>query len=145
MQKNPLKELKSFYNEIICKKNIVDVCKCKIKSFSQIQIIKYLIDNKEHEIYQKDFEKALNIRKSTVSGILNTMEKNNIIRRLHSDKDSRGKIIVLTEEALLLYKNVEQEFDNLNYKIIKDISEDYLQTFYKVLDKMKKNIQQEEI
>ena len=43
---------------------------------SQIRIITYLCENKV--LYQKDIEKNLNLSRATISGILSTMEKNNI-------------------------------------------------------------------
>lgn len=144
MQRYPLKELKSFYNEFICKKGVIND-HCQVNSFSQFQIIKYLIENKDDDIYQKDFENVLKIRKSTVSGILNTMEKNNIIRRLHSEADARGKIIKLTDEALEFHKKMEKGFDDLNLKLTNGITKADLDTFYEVLDKMKNNLQQEDI
>ena len=63
----------------------------------QIVVIKYLIKNKNSIVYQKDIEKKLGLRKSTVSGILGTMIKNGIIIRTDSSNDLRSKEIRLTE------------------------------------------------
>ena len=43
-----------------------------------VKIIAYIF-NKEGAIYQRDLEKDLNLRRATLSGILNTMEKNNLL------------------------------------------------------------------
>ena len=40
-----------------------------------MRIIAYIF-NKNGSIYQRDLERDLNLRRATLSGILNTMEKN---------------------------------------------------------------------
>lgn len=57
----------------------------------QMRIVHYLIQNKDTDIYQRDLEKVLNLRRSTISGILKTMEKHNIIIRTDSKIDARSK------------------------------------------------------
>ena len=47
---------------------------------TQVRILKYLCDNKDKVIYQSSIEKEVSVRRSTISGILNTMEKNNLIK-----------------------------------------------------------------
>ena len=44
---------------------------------TQIQVIEYMIEHDDEEVYQKDLEKALDLRRATLSGVLQTMEKNN--------------------------------------------------------------------
>src|SRR5574344_1660968 len=66
----------------------------------QIAILKYLIQHREDNIYQHDLEKEFNLRRSTVSGIIDTMEKNEMIERIDSVKDARTKQIKLTDKAI---------------------------------------------
>ena len=47
----------------------------------QVRIVKYLVKQNNKAILQKDMEYIFNIRRSTVSGVIKTMEKNNIIIR----------------------------------------------------------------
>ena len=68
---------------------------------SQIRIITYLCENKV--LYQKDIEKNLNLSRATISGILSTMEKNNIISRCVSECDLRSKKIVLNEDIKKIF------------------------------------------
>ena len=55
--------------------------------------------------------------------------------------DARLKKIVLTEKAFRIQKEVIAFFDSLESEYIKGISEDELQTFYLVLDKINDNIE----
>ena len=52
----------------------------------QIVVIKYLIKNKNSIVYQKDIEKKVGLRKSTVSGILGTMIKNGFYAELYNSQ-----------------------------------------------------------
>ena len=47
----------------------------------QAKVTKYLIENKEGEVYQKELEEVYEVSKATISGVLLTMEKNKIIKR----------------------------------------------------------------
>lgn len=109
---------------------------------SQIQasIIGYLVRHEGKEIYQKDLEGVFKLRRSTISGILKTLEKNHLIRRIDSKKDARIKRIILTEEAGQLYKGADQYLEHLEQKITADISEEELTIFCNVIEKMQQNI-----
>jgi len=66
---------------------------------TQVQIIYYLANTDLENIYQKDLEKEFNIRRSTATNILKTMEKNDLILRRTSKTDSRLKRIVLSDKS----------------------------------------------
>ena len=53
-------------------------------SIAQMQIIKYILKHDGKTIYQRDLEEVFNLRRATISGILKTMEKNNVIIRVWS-------------------------------------------------------------
>ncbi len=111
---------------------------------AQIVIIKYLIKNKNNIVYQKDIEKKLGLRKSTVSGILSTMIKNDIITRTEAASDLRSKEIKLTEKGLKLDKIMKKkalEFENL---LQNNIEPKDLEIFYKVTNQIQKNLEGEE-
>lgn len=83
-------------------------------------ILGYLIDHKNQKIYQKDLEKVFNVRRSSMSEILTTMENNKLIERIPSNDDARLKEIKILEKGMkmnALVKNeimqVENEIDNL--------------------------------
>ncbi len=110
---------------------------------AQIVIIKYLIKNKNNIVYQKDIEKKLGLRKSTISGILSTMIKNGIITRTESTNDLRSKEIKLTDKGLKLDKVMKKkalEFENL---LQKNIDPKDLEIFYKVTNQIQDNLRGE--
>ena len=67
----------------------------------QVRIVKYLVKQNNRAILQKDMEYIFNIIRSTVSGVIKTMEKNNIIIRENVKDDNKSKEIKLTNEVYL--------------------------------------------
>lgn len=139
MERFALKSIKDLENEILKKNKMNFLGNIKAINVTQIHIIKYLLDNKDCEVYQKDFETLLNIRKSTISGILSTMEKNKIIKRLPAES-GKGKLIELTPEVLKLGREVISKLKDLEDELVEGISEEDMEAFYRVIDKMTENI-----
>lgn len=139
LEKLPLREMKDFLNEILRKYSILSFGNFKINNMTQCEIVKIIIDYdmKGDILYQKDLETILNIRKSTVSGILETMEKNKIIIRAPSNK---GKIVKLTEEASTEKDVVFNLLQTIENELIRGIEKEELEVFFKVIDKMRKNL-----
>ncbi len=139
MNRNPLKEIKKLNNEIMRSKINTDFEILKHMNFSQVQILKYILDKMEEseDIYQKDLESALNIRKSTVSGILDTMEKNNIIKRQHISGKTK---VILSDCALEKHAEIINNLKMLESRITYGIHKEDLEIFYKVVDQMRENI-----
>ena len=72
------------------------------------------------------------------------MEKNKTIKRIASKSDARQKRIVLPERSKEIYKEVKETFKTLNEDLIKNISKDELERFYKTIEKMRNNIRNNE-
>ena len=80
---------------------------------TQIQILKYMIEHQNEDIYQKDLENILNLRRATVSGVLQTMEKNNLIKREIYENDIRVKKIILNEKTKNIFQKNKQKIDEI--------------------------------
>ena len=118
--------------------------KCEnFPSRSQMEIMAYIlkhIDDNE-DVYQRDLEKELNLRRATISGILGTMEKNGFIERTIGENDSRTKKITLSPDAKEKYSKSKKQLETIENMIIQDISEEDLEVFYKVINQMGINLQ----
>lgn len=111
----------------------------------QIVVIKHLINNKDSVVYQKDIEKKLGLRKSTVSGILGTMIKNGIITRTDSTNDLRSKEIRLTETGYKLDKAMKKKAFEFEKLLQSNINKEDLEVFYKVTKQIQENLEGEKI
>lgn len=102
--------------------------------------ISYLCKNQDKDVFQKDFERAFSIRKSTASRILKSMESNGLITRQSVSYDSRLKKIVLTDDALKIHEDIKTRREILEQKLLSGIPEEKLDVFFEVMDAMKENI-----
>ncbi|WP_141502822.1 MarR family winged helix-turn-helix transcriptional regulator [Paenibacillus luteus] len=104
-------------------------------------VLKYFVDNQDKEIFQRDFENKFTIRRSTASKILQLMEKNNLIIRQSVPYDARLKQIILTPTALEYYEAIVGKYAQIERELKKGLSQEELDTFFTVLDKIKSNLE----
>ncbi len=105
------------------------------------RVIGWLYVNRHRDIFQKDFEKEFDIRRSTASKILSLMESNDLIIRESVPYDARLKRIILTQKALEVQSVVEKAFGRMEEKIREGITDEELEVFFRVLDKVNKNME----
>ena len=73
----------------------------------QAKIIGFLHhQSQKRDIFQKNIEEELDIRRSSVTSVLQLMEKNGYITRISDLKDARLKKILLTEKGHLIYEKI---------------------------------------
>lgn len=104
-------------------------------------IIGYLSEHQGEEIYQKDIEARFSMRRSTVSGILQLMEKNGLLVRESVEGDKRLKRLTLTQKAVDLHQQILAEIDQTEQLLRQDISDEEITAFLKTLNKIKSNLE----
>lgn len=103
--------------------------------------INYFNENRDKNIFQKDFEEKFSIRRSTASNILKNMEQKGLIKRIAVENDARLKKIVLTEAAIDLNNKINEDIKLREIKMRKDIDQKELEIFFKVIDKISDNLE----
>lgn len=106
---------------------------------TQLQIMDYILNHQQETIYQKDLETVLSLRRATVSGVLQTMEKNHLIKRITDEVDSRQKRIILHENAKKCFEMHVKKVNEIEDMLTKGISKEEQIEFMKILKKMQKN------
>lgn len=106
--------------------------------------IRYFYDNLDKDIFQRDFEARFSIRRSTATNMLKLMEKNGLITRESVTYDARLKKIVLTKKAIDIHKKAIKNIEKIENTLKKGITEEELNAFYGVVDKIKANLEVEE-
>lgn len=138
---NILKEIKALDILILKKMQFEDKIKeKKIPTPTQMHILEYILKHENEDIYQKDLESIFHLSRATVSSVLQTMEKYSLIDRVIDNTDTRTKKIILNKETKEFFELHKKNFENLGNRMLKDISKEDLEIFYKVLQKMKENI-----
>ncbi len=124
-----------------------DVEKSRIKlGFENIKgingwAIAYFYENRDKDIFQKDFETKFSIRRSTASVILKTMEQKGLIERISVRCDARLKKIVLTEKAVDIHKKITKEIEEREARLRKNVSDQELNVFFNCITKFCANME----
>lgn len=109
---------------------------------SQAYVIDFIyMEGKEKDIFQKDLEKEFDLKRSSVSLLLNNMEKSDLIQRVPVAKDGRLKKIILTEKAIILNQNISMAINSVENKLSENITLEEINVFYRVLDKIRNNLE----
>ncbi|EDS77884.1 transcriptional regulator, MarR family [Clostridium botulinum C str. Eklund] len=106
----------------------------------QITAIKFIAHRKRVTV--SELSEEMSITKATVSGILNRLEKMNIINRIKSKEDKRIVYIIFSDEGLSLAKDIKDIMNNCFENIFSNVSKDelisidnYLSSLLKVIEK----------
>lgn len=104
-------------------------------------IMGYLYENRERDVFQRDLQAHFSVRRSTVTGILQLMEKNGLITRRSVDWDARLKKLELTPKALEMHEHVISSIKQTERTLSSSLSEEEKGTFIRLCDKIKAGIQ----
>lgn len=103
-------------------------------------LIRYLYENQGRDVFQRDIEKAFSISRSTVTVTLQLMEKNGLICRESVAQDARLKRIVLTQKAVDLHRQIEEDIAGFEEMLAQGIPDEDQETFLRVAQKMRENL-----
>lgn len=106
-------------------------------------IIRFLYENRDKDIYQKDIEKYFLVGRSTVACSIKLMEKRGFVRREFVECDARLKKVLLTEKGIHAHETIEAMIAGLNSGLLNGITEKDTETFLKVIRQIRKNIENE--
>ena len=96
-------------------------------------VLDYLFRNREADVFQKDLEEYLEIKGSSVTSILDNLEKNGY--------DGRLKKLAITEKAYAIEEDIVERVNGYMYSLFRGIPEEEREVFYSVLCKMIDNMQ----
>lgn len=106
-------------------------------------ILRYLYENREREVFQKDIEKFFLIGRSTVTGIIQTMERNGYIVRESVTSDARLKKVLLTQKGIENHQLIEETIDQTERELLQGIQPEELEVFMSVACKMRENLKKQ--
>ena len=144
MEKMMIGEIKAL-NNLIKRMMVSHHLKCKAPSDitgQQMNVIMFLKHSYSEgkEVFQRDVECNLNIRSSTATGILKTLEKNGYIKRVSVPSDARLKKLVLTEKSYAMFEQIDPFIKAINAKITEGLTEEEIEQFFCITEKLKQNI-----
>lgn len=106
-------------------------------------LIGYLIqEGSKRDIFQRDVEKHMEISRASVTSVLQLLEKNGFIRRETAANDARLKKILVTEKGLKVNEQIYKMLVQMDKSLTEGISEEEMQVFLSVMQKIRKNLEQ---
>ncbi|AZV56504.1 MarR family transcriptional regulator [Clostridium sp. AWRP] len=99
----------------------------------------YCNSNKK-DIFQRDIEEELDIRRSSVTSVLQLMEKNGYIRRVSVSEDARLKKIIITEKGLEIQKKVYDFILEMEESLKDELSDEETDILVDLLDRLSEKI-----
>lgn len=93
----------------------------------------------KNPVYQKDIETEFQIKRSTASTLLASMEKNGLITRRSVDHDARLKQVILTDKARKMHETFLVTARKVEENLARGLSDEELRNFFSTLDKISDN------
>ncbi len=136
-------EIKSLQNMIARQldNHFMQVGDCAISGPNAF-MLKYLKDNPDKDIFQKDFEQILSTTKSTCSKVLSKMEEKGFIKR-EGVSDARYRKIILLPRGKEIVEKTTEFIDEYEKKMLTGLTDEQIETFLECITVMKKNISQD--
>ena len=107
----------------------------------QKHILKFiLLETMHRDLYQKDIEEEFQIRKSTVTGYVQLMEKNGYLTRESDKEDARKKRLVPTQKAEGLRQAILEDIKINERMMAEGISDEDVTTCKHVLYHVLQNL-----
>ena len=100
----------------------------------QMSIIDYLAHSEGTPRIQHDIELEFNVRRSTMTLILQRMEKASLVRRKPAVSDGRQKVVVLTKKSKALATEIEQYMTAQNSRVTETFGEKRVAEFQEILN-----------
>lgn len=106
-------------------------------------ILNYIDENNKNDkfTYAKDLEEFLEIRRSSISEILDGMESKKLIKR-NIGNDLRTKEIILDKKGIEILEEFRENIRKFELGLHKNIDDNDLLIFFKVLKTIRKNLEE---
>lgn len=95
-----------------------------------------LLRNSTEPVSMKDLESFFMSSQATVQGVVERTAKKGFIQLVRDQKDKRKKQVVMTESGHAVYQKTSPEVTYLYEELISHLTDDEVQTFYHLLQKI---------
>lgn len=107
----------------------------------QSQALIYLFRHKEEDVTQRDLERALQLKPSTINGIVERLLEKNYISRCPSPTDGRCRLLTLTEEGEDMVNSFRTALDRTDDAVLADLTEEEQELLYNLLRRIYANLE----
>lgn len=109
----------------------------------QARIVGYISDNQKNgkSTNQKDIEKVMGLKGSSITSLMQGLERKGFIIRSSSVSDARSKELSLTSKGQQLINEFNEVFDETETKITSGMTEEQREAFLQMLQLVNKNVE----
>ena len=101
-------------------------------------VMRYLYENRDRVICQKDIEHTFDIRRSTVTNIIQLMEKKGYVERSRSEEDRRGVLVSLSEKGEKAYFHHRMFHEKMVMEVLDGMDKEETEVLTRALTKLQK-------
>lgn len=116
--------------------------KSKEITLSQVRVLEFVSDYAEG-VTQKSIEEHFQVSHPTIVGIITRMEKKNYLECWPDPEDKRNKMVRLTAKAQTVFRELKEEREEWDRKILEGLSEEQIDGLYKALYRIFENVREE--
>ena len=109
----------------------------------QSQALIYLYRHKDEDITQRDLERALELKPSTINGIVERLLEKEYISRCTCPTDGRCRLLHLTDTGEAMVDSFRTALDRTDDAVLADLTEDEQEMLYGLLRRIYKNLEAE--
>ena len=106
------------------------------------QIIDFLCDHLDLDLYQRDVERVFCIRRSTACRFLQNLERDGMLARRSVPQDARLKKLVPTAKALAIHAEIESKTRMIEALMTRDLTREEIGQFLSIARKIQRNLRQ---
>ena len=99
-----------------------------------------LVKSEEGPVYQRDVEGVFGVSRSTVTGMLQQMERDGLIRRDSVEGDGRLKCLIPTQKAIEMDERVRECLRRVDERLTQGLTPSQLAAFREVAAQMAANL-----
>lgn len=116
----------------------------RLLPYKQAWMIGYIRSQDGRDVFQNDLEHEFKMTGATASNLLKRMERDGLVLREPVPGDRRKKRLILTDKAVRIVDDIHTHILETEARMTRGISEEELEAFFRIADKIKENLQIQE-
>ncbi|MBD5545011.1 MAG: MarR family transcriptional regulator [Lachnospiraceae bacterium] len=113
-------------------------------TFSQFVVLDYLEKNREGKVTQKDISQALQLKHSTVIGILKRLEVKEMVQCIVDQENKRYRNVLLTKKAVNSLEEMYRHREEMEKRLVSNLTKEEEKELRILLSKVLYSFPQEE-
>ncbi len=104
----------------------------------------YFQCRREKKVFQRELEEEFKIRKSSVTSVIQILEKKGLVRRIGVPGDARKKELVLTEQGTAVQEKVLERLNCLEAMVNQALTEEERRLWFSCIRKIETRLEEAE-